>query len=184
MFFEYAYAKIVSRLVGKLIFTDQSDPSNCGYKKVDFIRKYILKNNNQILTIYVKDENMIKLLDFDNFNITDNDPNFYFDDVDIINNEPLKTFYDIKSTIEPKNKVEIKGNLLELQENNSLIKKTIDIEKWNSIQFMIKLRQAFYMKNQIKLFFDIVKQTVPSDYHNPSSKASPIEEYYFDLSSF
>jgi hypothetical protein len=149
MLFEYMYGKLVAYKKTNIIFTDQANTGNCGYKAVDYCRHYVLTFNGEILNIYVNDPNMIKILDFDNFKFgTDN--NFYHSTTDIINTTPVSENVFIKRNSEP--------TLSKL-----LCENMID---------------SFNNKSQINDFFNNVKTSLPDSYKVPQS-CKRIEKFEF-----
>jgi hypothetical protein len=150
MLFEYMYGKLVAYKTTNIIFTDQANSGNCGYKAVDYCRHYVLKYAGKILNIYVNDPNMIKILDFDNFKFGTNN-NFYHEVNDIINTTPVTQHPFIKRNTEP---------VLSRQLCRGMI-------------------SSFATTSQVNNFFRVVKKSLPDSYKSPLP-GKRIERFVFE----
>lgn len=176
--FEFLYGKLVAFKHANIIFTDQSNPGNCGYKKVDYCRKYIIKHNEVLaLELYINNENMIKIFDFDNYAlISDIDnigQNFFYD----IND----TFKDGDDTFDTNN---IYKGLTHISNTYALefIGKIKSTELNNYLDIISKLRAAFETKTQVKKFIEIINEHIPDHYkQRPSGRQ--IKEYEFNITT-
>lgn len=150
LFFEYAYVKFVCKKIANVIFTDQSNTGNAGYKNVDYVRKYTLSKGTDSLILYVSGL-MTKILDFDNFVISNKDyENFYYSESDI-GGENIQKFASSC------------GNQIDA---NAIVK------------FLNDLKIARINNTQMTSFFDIVRECAPRSYFNPIN--GNIKEYKID----
>jgi len=159
MFFEYLYSKLVAYIKTNIIFTDHENTGNCGYKIVDFCRKYKLINSGNIVEFYVKNKYMVKIFDFDNIKIVDSPTN---DNI----------YHNISDITEKEN-----SDKLSL---SNLIINTISDEKQNCIDLFAQQIENFKSNKQISNFIDSIKSTLPDNYKIPPSDGIQIEEFIFE----
>ncbi len=89
MFFEYLYGKLACKVVSNIIFTDQANTGNCGYKNVDFVRKYIITQGTNSIEVWVEDTKMIKMVDFGDFKYSPNTEKVIYHDTGDVFNQSL-----------------------------------------------------------------------------------------------
>jgi hypothetical protein len=169
MFFEYLYGKLVAYINTNIIFTDQANTGNCGYKTVDYCRKYTLQNNGSNIVIYVKNKYMIKILDFDNIKISNpsTDKNIYHNVSDITQVED-KIQYELDI-----------ARVKKIMSESHLLKHTNIHEKDFCVNLLQIQIQNFKNKNQIPMFIKSIIDTLPPDYRIPPPVGIPIQEFEF-----
>jgi hypothetical protein len=166
--FEYLYGKLVAKVLTGLIFTDQVNTGNCGYLNIDFNRKYTLKSNGKILDIYVKNNKMIKILDFDNFRISTTENNIYQSIDDIIPGGG--------GLFDDKNEFTSFDNQTDFFKN-----KINNKEKFNFVMLMYHFRKSFLNKFQINDFIDIIDKYIPQKYKEPPTDNRVLKEYLLEF---
>ncbi len=90
MFFEYLYGKLACKVVSNIIFTDQVNTGNCGYKNVDFVRKYIINHGSDSIVVWIEDTRMIKMVDFGEFKYSPNTEKIIYNEEMEVFNHSLK----------------------------------------------------------------------------------------------
>jgi hypothetical protein len=171
MFFEYLYGKLVAYIKTNIIFTDQANTGNCGYKTVNYCRKYTLKNSGLSIDIYVKNNYMIKILDFDNIKISDpiSNKNIYYNESDITQLDSKILHMDKATRII----TILNSHLLKHTANNDISEKNC------CVSLLEKQIDNFKNNNQISMFIKSIIDTLPPDYKIPPSADKIIQEFEF-----
>lgn len=171
-FFEYLYAKLVAKIKCGLIFTDQVNTGNCGFLTVDYYRKYSLSHNGETLDIYIRNNKMIKVFDFDQFKISTRSKLIYNEINDIIPSGGK--IYNDKNEYISDNDTPAKRS--ELYQN-----KVPDSERVNFKEIMFQFRKTFLENDQISHFIKILKENLPENYFKIPDDGTIIKEYKLDF---
>lgn len=170
--FEFLYGKLVAFKLGKIIFTDQVNTGNCGFKTVDYCRKYTIHHAGSILEIYVKNNYLVKIFDFDSFKLKDKEDQYYSDISDIIP--------DGGGLYNYRNNFVGAANIITKQ-TTYFREKIRDTEKLAFIAILGEIRQSFLDNNQTARFLSIINRNIPADYKIPPPAGVVIKSYVFHI---
>ena len=171
--FEYLYGKLVAFKLGKIIFTDQVNTGNCGFKIVDYCRKYTIHQSGTSLTIYIKNNYLVKIFDFDNFKLKDKD-NKYFHEIDDIIPDGGGLFHSRTNAL-------VGPTQIITKQSQYFREKVYKCEQLSFIGILGATRQAYLDNNQIATFLEIINKNIPIDYKTPPPVETMIKEYIFHL---
>ena len=164
--FEYIYGKLVALKLTGLIFTDQTNAGNCGYLNVDYHRKYTITHNGTTKTFYIKNNKMIKILDFDQFKI-DTSSKLIYHQIDDIISEGGKIFNQDNNFVGFDNLTDFFNN------------KVKNSEKFNFVKLMYNFRKMFKDGDQLINLINVFDEHLPDDYKIPPTDDKEIREYKF-----
>ena len=164
--------ELVAKIKCGLIFTDQVNTGNCGFLTVDYYRKYSLSHNGETLDIYIRNNKMIKVFDFDQFKISTRSKLIYNEINDIIPSGGK--IYNDKNEYISDNDTPAKRS--ELYQN-----KVPDSERVNFKEIMFQFRKTFLENDQISHFIKILKENLPENYFKIPDDGTIIKEYKLDF---
>ncbi len=159
LLFEYLYGKLAIKTIGNIILTDQESMFNTGYKLVDFIRKYTIIQDSERLELWIQDERMIKMYDFEEFRYSEPSE-------DLIYGQILDIDY-----LDYSGRKDLDGIIDEHDEKISC--------RDLALNFLINYRE----KKQISRFINTIRSTVPPKYLTAPSSDKPIKEFELHINT-
>jgi hypothetical protein len=170
--FEFLYGKLVAMQLCGIVFTDQVNTGNCGYKNVNYCRHYNVTYNTKIKTetidVFVDSEILVKIFDFDNYKVQKYSRNIFGSLDDLLpegggiingNNEINETLVDCVYNSSMCDKV---SNFVNMCYKKNEIKEIITT--------LTDFRKAFssldrsQKDSQVSKFVEIFKKNIPEKY--------------------